>query len=109
MNNIPEIEILKSYIEVYKRIGFYTETVLTKRFLELIEKTIEIVEDQQSDIEDLKETIDRKNQTLKDLKIMAVDRDSIIEKYKIREKIKEIDGQGTFDAKIVLEHLLEEK
>ena len=61
-----------------------------KQFLAL-QKLFNLINKQQSEIEDLKETIDRKNQTLKDLNIMAVDRDSIIEKDKIRAKIKEYD------------------
>ena len=62
---------------------------------------------QQKEIEELKNNKNICVTTRQYGKIYLVTKD-YISKDKIREKIQEIDGQGTFDAKIILQKLLEE-
>lgn len=82
---------------------------------------MKFIKDQQKEIEDLKAITQNYNaiggETFGDDRIIVCSmkyfdngyfKKNYIFKNKIREKIQEIDDKGTFDAKIVLEHLLEE-
>ena len=95
MNDIKEYTLLKAYVDVYRKLDKKVEKYLTDQCLECIETVLNLVEEQQKENEMLKA-------------IIYQNHENTIEKDKIKSKIKEIDGQGTFDAKIVLEHLLEE-
>lgn len=89
--------------------------------IEIIAKQKMKIKELGSIIEDLQETIERRNETLKNYKLIAIDSRSIVTKKKIKEKIEYLKKQDLFingdfmindtiPAKIeILRELLEEE
>ena len=76
MNEIMALELLKSYAKTYRRV-LDSEPIITKQFLECLDTVLDLIEDQQKEIEELKE----------------IGKENCISKDKIREKIKEIEEE----------------
>lgn len=72
----------------------------------MAQNILNIINNQQKEIKELKHNRDEYEEEY--IKLLNARYYNYISKDKIREKLKEIDGKGTFDAKIVLEHLLKE-
>lgn len=91
---------LEEMIEFFADMGILTQTERTK----MLEKISNLI-DKQKEIEELNEI----KQQICNEELITQDyvQENFISKDKIREKIKEVSN-GTYDAKIILEKLLEE-
>ena len=68
---------------------------------------LKLIKKQQKEIKELNKALMTASLRIEGLKIESVYNNDYISKDKIREKIKEVSN-GTYDAKIILEKLLEE-
>jgi hypothetical protein len=64
--------------------------------IEIIAKQKTKIKELGSIIEDLQETIERRNETLKNYKLTAIDSSSIVTKKKIKERIEYLKKQDLF-------------
>lgn len=106
MNEVMAISLLKAYVDLYRKVDI-DKRYLTKQGLECIETVLDLVEKQTEKIKELEKPKYILNAETNEIKEIPMD-NNYISKDKIKSKIREIDGRGTFDAEIILLKLLEE-